>query len=383
MPARPRVLILITLAEVGGAQTYVATLVPALVERYDVTVAAYGPGTFGNAVENAGATYVPLRHVRRALSPWRDALGLVELILLCRRARPQIVHANSSKAGILGRLAAALTGVPIRLFTVHGWAFKAHSGIAAWLYLVADRFVRRLTTITVCVSETERFAGLRARTCTSERTVVIHNGVDAGAVGVAALAGDPPRIISVGRLKAPKAFVTLARALARLEPGTFRGWIVGDGPERTAVAAALPSGVELLGERDDVPTLLEASDVFVLSSTSEGLPISILEAMAAGLPVVASNVGGVAELLGKRVFSCRPMTRQRWPLRCSACSLTRRSGVASAPKDASGSSASSHCRRCRRRTSRSTTGYSPSRSGRGARPRAAAAACRALRRAWP
>src|SRR5262245_21520317 len=144
---RPRVVIVVTLAEVGGAQTYVAHLADALVHEFDVVVAAYGPGPLARRVTESGARFVELRHVRRPLSLLHDLLGLVELIRLFRRERPAIVHANSSKAGVLARLAAALTGVRSRIFTVHGWASSAHSGRAAKLYEVADRAMAPLTTL--------------------------------------------------------------------------------------------------------------------------------------------------------------------------------------------------------------------------------------------
>ncbi len=297
---RPRVLVLITLAETGGAQTYVAALLPALTAAYDVTVAAHGEGFLADAARAAGARYVPLQHVQRALHPVRDMAGLVELIRLFRRLRPALVHANSSKAGILGRLAAVASGVPARLFTAHGWAFKADTGFAAHAYLWADRLMTPLTTTTICVAESELRAGVQARTCRRERAVVIRNGVALAARPRAHAAAHPVTLLSVGRLRAPKDFLTLVQAVARLEPGSFRLWIAGDGPDRKAVAAevrrlALDDAVALLGPRDDVDALLRAADVFVLSSTSEGLPMSVLEAMAAGLPVVASAVGGVPE----------------------------------------------------------------------------------------
>jgi glycosyltransferase involved in cell wall biosynthesis len=297
---RPRLLVAITLAEVGGAQSYVALLLPALTERFDVTVAAWGPGPLREAAARAGARYVPLRHVQRAVHPVRDVLGLVELVRLCRAVRPDILHANSSKVGVLGRLAAALARVPIRVFTVHGWAFKADTGLTARLYLLADRLVRPLTTAIVCVAEGERIAGLAARTCTDRQAVVIPNAVDVAAFAPADPRREPPLVVSVGRLKAPKDFDTLVRALALLPAGRRRATIVGDGPDRPALedaARALGVDLELAGERDDVPELLAGSTVFVLSSRSEGMPISILEAMAAGLPVVASRVGGVPELV--------------------------------------------------------------------------------------
>lgn len=299
MRQRPRVLIVVTLAETGGAQTYVASLLPALVEEFDVVVAAHGPGPLLESGRRAGARVVPLEHVRRPLSPWRDLRGLFELVALLRRERPDILHANSSKAGVLGRLAAVLSGVPIRIFTVHGWAFSAHTGIASALYERAERLMRPLTTITICVAESERAAGVAARACDPQRTVVIRNGVAADAVAPGRRDGATPTIVAVGRLQQPKDPLTLARALGRVR-ASFSAVIVGEGPDRPRLEAeirrlGLDEAVVLAGERGDVADLLARADLFVLSSTSEGLPLSILEAMAAALPVVATSVGGVPE----------------------------------------------------------------------------------------
>jgi glycosyltransferase involved in cell wall biosynthesis len=299
---RPRIVLLVTLAEAGGAQTYTAALLPALVGRFDVTVAAHGDGPLRRAAIDTGARFVDLRHVRRPIAPGRDLRGLHELRALFRRLRPHIVHANSSKAGILGRLAASLAGVPVRIFTVHGWAFGAHEGVSATVYRVADRAVRPLTTAFVCVAERDRQLGLAARTCSASTTFVIPNGVDVPDSPPVRPAGTRPRIVSVGRLQAPKDPLTSVRALAELPRGSFEAVVVGDGPDRPVLAAeirrlGLEQAVELAGTRDDVHRCLEAAHVFVLSSRSEGLPLSILEAMAAGLPVVASDVGGVAEVV--------------------------------------------------------------------------------------
>jgi glycosyltransferase involved in cell wall biosynthesis len=300
---RPRVLLLITLAETGGAQRYVASLLPALAPEFEVVVAAHGDGYLGEASRRAGVRFVPLRHVRRPLDPLEDLLGLVELFRLFRRERPVVVHANSSKAGILGRLAAVAARVPVRLFTVHGWAFKAHRGMAARAYLWADRLMSPLTTTTICVAHGERRAGLRARTCRADRTVVVHNGVELDRPRrLPGPTTGPVTLVSVGRLRPPKDFTTLVRAMTAVDPGSARLRIAGDGPERAALATevarlGLDRVVELLGTRSDVDDLLAAADLFVLSSDSEGLPMSVLEAMAAGLPVVASAVGGVPELV--------------------------------------------------------------------------------------
>jgi len=301
--SRPRLLYVVTLAEVGGAQSYVRDLLPAAAEHFDVALAAHGDGPLRTAAERLGIPFVPLRFVRRPVSPLYDLLGLFELILLFRRFRPAVVHLNSSKVGILGRLAAVAAGVRTRVFTAHGWAFDATHGRASTLYLWADRAVRPLASMIICVSEHGRREGLAARVCTVEHSTVIANAVELG---------DQPRrespasstvdIVSVGRLAEPKDFSTLLRALARLEPGTARLRILGDGPLRDSLMTEideldLASVVELAGEVSDVRDQLSRADIFVLSSASEGMPISVLEAMAAGLPVVASAVDGMDELV--------------------------------------------------------------------------------------
>jgi glycosyltransferase involved in cell wall biosynthesis len=265
-------------------------------------VAAHGQGPLAAAAHAAGARFIELEHVRRALSPWHDSLGLLELATIVRRERPHIVHVNSAKAAALGRVAAWLTRVPIRIYTVHGWSYTAYTGASSALYLWVERLLRPLTTVTVCVAESERRAGLEARTCDEATTVVIHNGVDLTRPTAPGSAAERCRLVTVGRLQAPKDTLTLVRALAELPRGVCEAVIVGDGPDRTTVEnevrrLGLESVVQLAGERNDVPELLAASDVFVLSSRSEGLPLSILEAMAAGLPVVATSVGGVSELV--------------------------------------------------------------------------------------
>jgi glycosyltransferase involved in cell wall biosynthesis len=292
----------VTLAETGGAQSYVASLLPALADRFEVAVAAHGPGPLRDAAAEAGVRFLPLRSLRRPLSPWRDAAALVELTRLLRRERPHILHASSSKAGVLGRAAAALAGVPIRIFTAHGWAFTAHQGVASTLYRWADRLMRPLTTVTVCVADQQRAAGLAAHTCDPERTVVIPNGVDVAGAPRAGLERTRPLLVAVGRLQAPKDFLTFVRALVQLPRGSYEALVVGDGPDRGRVEQeirdlGLTDHIRLAGERRDVPALLADADAFVLSSGSEGMPVSVLEAMAAGLPVVASRVGGVPELV--------------------------------------------------------------------------------------
>jgi glycosyltransferase involved in cell wall biosynthesis len=296
---KPRLLILITLSELGGAQTAVSLLLPGLVDRFEVTLAAQGRGPLRDAAEAAGVPYVELEHIRRPIHPWQDVLGLVELVRLCRRLRPDIVHAHSSKVGVLGRLAAWLAAVPVRVYTVHGWSFAAYDGLLGRVFLWFERLLRPLTTAVVCVAEATRGQGLATRACDPSRSVVIHNAVEVGSFGGRVESTGPPRIVSVGRFAFPKDFTTLMESLSLLD-ADYRAVLVGDGPglaevAATAEARGLSDRVEFLGAQGNVAELLACSDVFVLSSRSEGFPVSVLEAMAAGLPVVATDVGGVAE----------------------------------------------------------------------------------------
>jgi glycosyltransferase involved in cell wall biosynthesis len=300
--SRPKLLLLVTLSETGGAQTYVASLLPGLVDTFEVTVAASGAGPLATAARDTGAEFVRLRHLRRPLRPWHDVPALIELAQLMRRKRPHIVHVSSAKAAALGRFAAWLTSVPVRIYTVHGWAYLAHDGFTGAAYRWIERLLRPLTTVTICISESERRAGLAARTCDGRSTVVIHNGVDLIGRPVTAMRHEIPQLIAVGRLRPPKDPITLVQALAALRPGSFHALLVGDGPDRPEVVAelrrlGLETDVELVGDRGDIPELLADSDIFVLSSRSEAFPLSILEAMAAELPVVASSVGGVPEIV--------------------------------------------------------------------------------------
>ena len=293
---------MVTLAETGGVASYAQALLPGLAEDFEVVVAARGDGPLRQVAAKAGMRSVELRHMRRSVHPVRDVLAMVELVGLIRRHRPDIVHAHSAKAGILGRLAAWFGRVPVRMLTVHGWSFTPYSPPARWLYVWLERLARPVTDAVVCPAHAVRATGLAERTCEDDRTVVIHNAVEVGGFARSTHPPGPPLVVSVGRLAFPKDFATLVRSIAMVEPRALRTAIVGDGPQRIELEQQIATlgvqdGVRLLGTRDDVPALLAEAGIFVLSSRSEGLPMSVIEAMAAGLPVVATAVGGIPELV--------------------------------------------------------------------------------------
>ena len=239
------------------------------------------------------------RHGRPAM---RDVGDLPLLVRLSRRA--DVIHAHSAKAGFLTRCAAVLAGRPRRtIFTPHGWSFWAATGAEARLYLGLERITARWCRAVVAVSEAEGAAGLDAGIGRKSQFRVIPNGVDLGRFAA------PPRpeagrIVFVGRLAPPKRPDLVVKALAELRKrwNEARVDFVGDGPLRADLEACITAegvhgAVALLGSRTDVPELLSRAAVFVLASGYEGSPLSVIEAMAAGVPVVATAVGGVPELV--------------------------------------------------------------------------------------
>ena len=257
-----------------------------------------------------GASVYLNEHFVAATSPYHDLMAIRAVLRAVRAARPDIVHCHSTKAALVARLCCALTRTPV-IFTAHGWGFAERRAwwspsVVRWL----ERWASKVTARIICVSEFDRDLAVRASVARGDQMTVIRNGVPVKLCshtdGLSArvphgLEGlKRPLIISVGRLAPPKDLETLIEALANLETGN--AIIVGDGPDRRrldklALDRGLGGRVRFLGERDDVPQLLRSADVFVLSSRKEGLPLSIMEAMMTGLPVVASRVGGVPELV--------------------------------------------------------------------------------------
>lgn len=318
---RLTVMHVITKLDAGGAQETAVALCAGLDSaRFDVTLVA-GPdrGTGGDMWRRAdelGVRTVRVARLVRAIRPTSDVAALVALWRLFRHERPDIVHTHSSKAGVLARVAARLAGVPTLVHTVHGWSFRDFQpGPIQGLYLHLERLLARVTTWIVVVAESDRRIGLANRIGVDAQYVLVRSGVDLeafrpsrGRRGRARSSlGLPPDAVVVGtvtRLGEPKDPETTVRAFAavrRLVPQA-RLVVVGDGPHRPNIEAlvdglALDDAVHLLGARDDVAELLPALDVFVLTSLSEGLPRVLVEAMAAHVPVVATDVGGVGELV--------------------------------------------------------------------------------------
>jgi glycosyltransferase involved in cell wall biosynthesis len=256
----------------------------------------------GGGLRRAGVRFVGLdRRTRAHFWAWWP------LVRLLRRERVDVIHAHKFGSNIWGVVFGRLCRVPVVITHEHGWAFEGRR-----MKMMLDReLIARGSDAFIAVSREDRRRMIEIERVDPETAVFVPNGIPAlptpsgrdvrAELGVGA--GDP-LVISVGFLRRPKAMDVLIEAAAGIAP-RFPGLkvlIVGEGADRLvyeALIERLGAGdtVRLLGLRSDVPDLLAASDLAVLSTDSEGSPLSVMEYMDAGLPVVATRVGGIPDLI--------------------------------------------------------------------------------------
>lgn len=287
---------------IGGAQVHVRDLALGLLrDGHQVTVLAGGRGPFVDELAAHNIPYISLEHLVRPIRVRTDFRALVELISVLKSIRPDLVATHSSKAGWLGRLAASTLGLP-SVFTAHGWAFT--EGIPERkrrLFALAERMASRFADRIITVSEFDRLLALRSRVAPEDKLITIHNGIPDVQQGLVARPEvSPPRIIMVARFDKQKDHATLLHALQRLAELPWSLELVGDGPSRQGIEGlasrlGIAPRVHFTGVSRDVAERLAGAQLFVLVSNWEGFPITILEGMRAGLPVIASDVGGVRE----------------------------------------------------------------------------------------
>lgn len=304
-----RLAYLITRADaVGGATIHVRDLAAEMLCRgHQVKVFLGGEGPVTEQLAALRVPFQSLRFLRRAINPLRDACAFHELTAALAAYRPDLVSTHTAKAGWLGRAACARLGLPA-IYTPHGWPAAARMGrVRGLVFSGAEKIAARWAEAVVCVSERERALALSLGTAPTRKLHVIHNGVRDVPLALRATPGArPARIVSVARFEPPKDHRTLLHALAALTAARWEFEFVGEGPlqdDARSLAAVLGIGprVRWSGYQPDPSTALAGAQIFVLSSLSEGFPRSILEAMRAGLPVVASNVGGISEAITQNI----------------------------------------------------------------------------------
>lgn len=275
---------------------------------------------YTGVVEPGEADYIDLRghdvrphrmpSLGRSLRPADDLRAVAALIAEMRRFRPHIVHTHTAKAGLLGRVAATVTGVPASVHTYHGHLLHGYFSPARTRLVVAgERVSARFTDRIVAVGTRVRDELVAAGVGRYDQYVVVPPGTSLGPLPGRAAArlalgvgGDDPVVAYVGRLtriKRPDRLMAVARAIHRLVPGV-RFVVCGGGDAAAEIAAAadeLGGSIRPLGWRADVETVYAAADLVLLTSDNEGMPVSLIEAGLAGLPVVATRVGSVGEVV--------------------------------------------------------------------------------------
>lgn len=300
-----KILYIITLPDLGGAQVHLLTVAAEMTARgHGVSVIVGHEGWLTERLQAAGIEVVLVPDLVREISPCRDIRAIRAIRRLLLEQRPDLVHCHSSKAGIVGRLAAWLSGIPA-VFTAHGWSFT--EGVAPlkrrfyqWMEMAAGFWAQRI----ICVSDYDRRLGCRWLPMHGSKMVTIYNGISPEAPICSGQLSAVLRLVMVARFAQPKSPEDILKALGILRNAGKRLLMqvdfIGNGPDlarvqRIAKELEVKEAVRFLGNRTDVQTLLPHYDGFLLISQWEGFPISILEAMRAGLPVIASRVGGVEE----------------------------------------------------------------------------------------
>ena len=292
---------------IGGAQVHVRDLALRLAANgHQVHLVTGVAGPLTDQLTSAGIDWTICPGMLREIDPLRDGQAVRALVGILRRVRPDLVATHSSKAGILGRVAARVARVPAT-FTAHGWAFTG--GVPEprrSAYRLIERACAPLAARIICVSDHDGALAARAGIGRG-RIRVVHNGVPDIDPALAATPGDAaatPRAVMVARFDRQKDHATLLAALARV-PGLALD-LIGDGPgrgetERRVAELGLGDRVAFLGHRSDIAERLARAHLFVLSSRWEGFPNSTLEAMRAGLPVIVSRCGGAPEAVTEGV----------------------------------------------------------------------------------
>lgn len=298
-----RIAYIVTRADsVGGVQVHVRDLAAALrAQGHFPTVITGGNGPFVQQLLAQDTPTISLRHLSVPINPVNDLRALREIHGVLKSLSPDLLAVHSAKAGILGRLAGRSLNIP-SVLTAHGWTFTP--GIPRWqaaVYRQIERSVGPLTTKIITVSEYDRRLGIEAGIAPEDRLVTVYNGMPDVPLRLRADPGRSPlRLVMVARFEPQKDHETLLHGLAGLTDQSWELDLVGDGPlrlpmESLANRLGIASKVRFLGQRTDVDHILAQAQVGLLVTRWEGFPLCILEAMRAGLPVVATAVAGIGE----------------------------------------------------------------------------------------
>ena len=318
-----KILRIITRLNIGGPARQAIALSTRLSLPNDQAVLVTGrtgpdEGDLGALAEASGVRRVVIPALRREIHPWHDARAFWALLRIIRRERPDIIHTHMAKAGTLGRLAGLVCHLlhpgyrPVLIHTFHGHVFHGYFGrLTSRFFIAIERWLAARTDCLLAVSETIRSELLRYRIGHPERMRVIPVGLDLEPVlaltSPSTAAASVFRVGMVGRLAPVKNPELFLRVLAHLQHKDLalqiHGFLIGDGELRASLHRMVTRlGVEdrvtFLGWQSDLADVYQHLDGVCLTSLNEGTPLALIEAMAAARPAIATDVGGVRDLLG-------------------------------------------------------------------------------------
>jgi glycosyltransferase involved in cell wall biosynthesis len=308
----------------GGPALHVAYLTAGLRDRgYETTLVAgtlaRGEDSMAFVAGGLGVQAVTIPQLGREISPLRDLIATLRLARLIRQERPQILHTHTAKAGTVGRLAARLAGrarPPIVVHTFHGHVLRGYFGpVRSRLFRWLERWLARNTTVLIAVSPQVRDDLVALGVAPPEKFAVIRLGIELeervadtnGRADTRRYLGIAPDRFTVGWIGRMTAIKNTEDVLSAFKALRARGveatlCMVGDGPDRPALERrahelGIVRDTLFLGYQQDVGPLYAAFDALVLPSSNEGTPVSVIEALAARTPVVATRVGGVPDVV--------------------------------------------------------------------------------------
>ncbi len=312
---RINILYVITKLELGGAQKQLLALISHLEKQ------KFAPCLFtakeglliAQALSIEGLTLKRSGFLERPLNPLKDLLSLIEIYIFIKKNNIRIVHTHSSKAGIIGRLAARLAGVETIIHTVHGWSFNDFQpALLRRAFIMLERIAAIFSDRLIVVSNHDKNKGLAYGISRDDKYSLIRYGIDYGEFSQnnstlrkkLGINDGQPAVAMVSCLKpqkCPEDFLRLA-SLVREGVPDVKFILVGDGVLRPRInkmirELKLEKNIILTGWRRDVPQVISSADVFMLTSLWEGLPIAVLEACAAARPVIATDTGGIKEVI--------------------------------------------------------------------------------------
>lgn len=314
-----KILYLITQSEFGGAQKYVFDLATNLPPYQFAAVVAAGEQGDGELFERLAdflrVKTIKLKRLKRLPSIFNAFSALKEIEKMLLAEKPDALHLNSTTAGVLGSWAAQRykkkTDLALKvIYTAHGWAFLEPGFLKQKIYLLAEKITAKHKDIFIVLSEKDKQAALKYKIASQEKIKKIYNGIDQNSLRFLKKSeaqkaiGLSPVLGVIANLYATKGLNYLVEAvhLLKRKNDNITLAIVGEGQERKKLEQqiakyGLKENVWLLGRLPNVSQYLKTFDIFVLASVKEGFPFVILEAMSAGLPIIATTVGAIPEIL--------------------------------------------------------------------------------------